>query len=249
MNVQYAVKDNEVYVIEVNPRASRTVPFTSKALGIPLAKIATKVMLGAKLKDLGYTKDFDRDLETFNVKMPVFPFHKFPGVDTLLGPEMKSTGEVMGRAETFPQAYTKALQGAGMRIPTKGRAFLSVHDYDKPAIIDVANTLSFLGFEIEATAGTASFLKKNGVEAKAVAKYGDAEDNCVKLIREGRYQFVINTTKTEKAFHDSFSIRRTALEKKIPYFTLITSARAALRAIKSHQTHQFVLAPLKEDQR
>ncbi len=246
MNVQFAVKDEEIYVLEVNPRASRTVPFVSKATGIPLAKIATQVMLGKKLKELGYKKDFDLKLDTFNVKMPVFPFHKFPNVDVRLGPEMKSTGESMGRSNDFSSAYCKALLGAWIRLPVQGRALISVADEDKNAVIEITNKLISLGFTIEATKGTQLFLQNHGIKSEVVAKAGQAEDDCVKRSAKEHYQFILNTAIEEKAIQDSFSIRRTALEKKIPYCTLITNARAFVRAIDTIKNKKFKLAPLKE---
>jgi carbamoyl-phosphate synthase large subunit len=233
LNVQFAIKDQQIYILEANPRASRTIPFISKAIQKPLPKIATQIILGKKLKDLGFEHDFDLNLKNFNVKMPVFPFDRFIGTDPLLGPEMKSTGEVIGQGENFPQAFAKALEAANINLPKSGVAFLSVHDLDKPAIIDVANALILLGFRLEATEGTAQFLKKNGIPVETVAKYGEGENHCLTKIKNSYYQFIINTTKSEKAFHDSMAIRRTALEKKIPYCTLVTTARAFVRAIQA----------------
>lgn len=246
MNVQFAVRGADVYVLEVNPRASRTVPFISKAIGQPLAKLATQVMLGKKLSQLGHRYDLDYSLTTYNVKMPVFPFHKFPGVDVILGPEMKSTGEVMGRSIYFSVAYAKALLGAGIKIPTKGRALLSIADNDKAKIVELAAKLVALGFEIEATPGTYAHLERYGFPIGRVPKVDQGFPNCVSRIAEGHYQFVINTTNDEKALQDSYSIRRTALEKQIPYCTLITTARAFLIAIQTVQSQSFSLAPIKK---
>ncbi len=249
MNVQYAVKDDEVYILEVNPRGSRTIPYVSKTIGVPLAKLATQIMLGKKLRDMGYTEDFDLGLKKFSVKMPVFPFHKFPGVDVLLGPEMKSTGEVMGVGKNFSTAYAKALLGAQIKIPLKGRALISVADEDKKGLIDIANLLVDLGFSIEATTGTHAYLGKYRIKSELVPKGGHGTGNsskdCVQRAADGHYQLIINTVNDEIAIQDSFSIRRTALDKKIPYCTLITTARAFVRAMTMMKTQKFTLDPLK----
>lgn len=247
INIQFAVQGSNIYVLEVNPRASRTIPFISKAVGAPLAKIATQLMLGKTLAELGYKTDFDLKISTFNVKMPVFPFHKFPGVDVLLGPEMKSTGECMGRADNFPAAYAKALLGAGIVIPKQGRALLSVADTDKPGIIEIATRLIAMGFEIDATAGTYTYLNKYGIRAERVNKVGEGAPDCVSQTKSGRYHLVINTTNDEKAVLDSFAIRRTALEKRIPYCTLLTTARAFVKAIDSVLSYALTLSPLKPE--
>jgi carbamoyl-phosphate synthase large subunit len=245
INIQFAVQGSDIFVLEVNPRASRTVPFISKAVGIPLARVATKLMLGKTLAELGYKTDFDLRLSTYNVKMPVFPFHKFPGVDVLLGPEMRSTGEVMGRADTFPAAYAKALIGAGVAVPKRGRALLSVADSDKTGVLEIATKLIALGFELDATPGTHAYLRRYNIPNEKVLKVGQGFPNCVTNISEGRYQLVINTTNDEKAILDSYSLRRTALEKKIAYCTLLTMARAFLKAIEVVQARTLALSPLK----
>ena len=237
MNVQFAVQGETLYLLEVNPRASRTVPFVAKAVGHPLARIATRVMLGRALKEQGFEKDFDLGLDTFNVKAPVFPFHKFPGVDVLLGPEMKSTGEVMGRAHTFAEAYAKALLAAGTRLPRTGRVFISVRDEDKPAILPMARHLTEIGFEVHSTGGTAEFLMKNDVRVQRINKVSEGSPHCVDAIREGRFAFVINTTADENAVVDSFTIRRAALERRMPYSTVIASARAMLHSIRELTNH------------
>ncbi len=246
MNIQFAIKDNDVYVLEVNPRASRTLPFVSKTVGVPLSKVATKLMLGAKLKDLGFTSDFDYTLTKFSVKMPVFPFHKFPGVDVILGPEMKSTGEVMGRDDNFVSAYAKAILGSNVKIPTSGKALFSIADKDKHGIVDIANRLVALGFQIEATRGTNQYLKQNNIPSSLVAKAGNSEDDCVVRTKRGHYQFIFNTVSDDLSIKDSFTIRRTALEKKIPYCTLNTTARSFVRAINHVKNSKFKLMPLKE---
>jgi carbamoyl-phosphate synthase large subunit len=247
INIQFAVQGSDIFVLEVNPRASRTVPFISKAVGIPLARVATKLMLGKTLADLGFKTDFDLRLSTFNVKMPVFPFHKFPGVDVILGPEMRSTGEVMGRADTFPAAYAKALIGAGVAVPKKGRALLSVADSDKTGMLEIATKLIAMGFEIDATPGTHAYLSRYNIPNERVFKVGQGFPNCVTNIAEGRYQLVINTTNDEKAILDSYSLRRTALERKVAYCTLLTMARAFLKAIEVVQARTLTLSPLKPD--
>ncbi|MEW6055376.1 MAG: carbamoyl-phosphate synthase large subunit [Bdellovibrionota bacterium] len=245
INIQFAVQGADIYVLEVNPRASRTIPFVSKAIGVPLAKVATQIMLGKTLAELGFQNDLDLELRTFNVKMPIFPFHKFPNVDVLLGPEMKSTGESMGRSETFPAAYAKALLGVGIKIPKQGRAFLSVADADKPALLEIARKLVAMGFELDATPGTHAFLREHGIRSDFVAKVGQTSPDCTMQIAAGRYQLVINTTSDEKAILDSYSIRRTALERQIPYCTLITTARAFIKAIDAVRSFNLTLSPLK----
>ena len=177
--------------------------------------------------------------------MPVFPFHKFPGVDVILGPEMKSTGEVMGRSAQFPAAYAKALLGASIKIPTSGRALFSIADSDKPGLLEIATRLLDLRFEIDATPGTHAYLKRYGISTVSVPKYGHGSPNCVDQISAGRYSLIINTTFGEKAILDSYLLRRTALEKRIPYSTLLTTARAFLKAIDEVQSHALTLSPLK----
>jgi carbamoyl-phosphate synthase large subunit len=233
MNVQFAVKDNEVYVLEVNPRASRTVPFVSKATGRALAKIAAKLMVGRTLDELGVQ---DRSLPTHvAVKESVFPFSKFPGVDTILGPEMRSTGEVMGIAMTFPAAFGKSLSASGMALPDRGRAFISVKDEDKPEACHVARRLRNLGFVIVATGGTAQALAEARVPAEPVNKVLEGSPHVVDQIQEGRIQIVINTTQGTKAIADSYSIRRNALLANIPYFTTMSAALAAVDALEFSQ--------------
>ena len=171
MNTQFAIKDDTIYVLEVNPRASRTVPYLSKATGVPLAKVAARVMVGRTLAQLGLTEDLE--VSGFFVKTPVFPFVRFPGVDTILGPEMKSTGEVMGGASTFGTAFAKAQIGAGMQLPTEGTAFISVNNHDKPAVVQIARDLRGLGFHLVATRGTANYLRAHGIDAEIVFKVNE----------------------------------------------------------------------------
>ncbi|MGE4108844.1 MAG: carbamoyl-phosphate synthase large subunit [Bacteriovoracia bacterium] len=244
INVQYAVQGENIYLLEVNPRASRTVPFISKATGIPLAKLAAEVILGKSLKELGIQKDLDLTLETFNVKAPVFPFHKFPDVDVLLGPEMKSTGEVMGRGHTFAAAYSKAMTAAGMTLPGRGTVFLSVRNEDKAEILPIAQSLKELGFDLAATHGTAAFLNGYDLKVVGVNKVAQGSPHCVEAIQAGKFALVLNTTSNERAIHDSFSIRRAALERKVPYCTVLSAARAIVDAIREERRGALEVIPL-----
>jgi len=231
MNVQYAVKGSEVYVIEVNPRASRTIPFVSKTIGVPLARLATSIMVGKTLTELGFTEEVHPAYTT--VKEAVFPFIKFPGVDTLLGPEMKSTGEVMGIGPDFGSAFVKAQFAAGNNIVLKGLVFISVKDDDKEAILPLARALLDFGFEILATSGTADFLNKNNVRTAQVYKVAEGRPNIVDRIKSREVDMVFNTTFGADSVRDSYSIRRTTLDFGIPYFTTVAAARAAVLAIKT----------------
>jgi carbamoyl-phosphate synthase large subunit len=244
LNLQFAIQGDRVFLLEVNPRASRTVPFVSKAVGKPLAKLAVHVMLGKTLNELGIYEDFDLHLTTYNVKAPVFPFHKFPGVDVLLGPEMKSTGEVMGRGKSFAGAYAKALLAAGMRLPNEGDAFLSVKDIDKAELLPVARHLKELGFRLWATSGTAKFLNNYNLEVKQINKVLQGSPHCVEAISSNRFALVINTVSDEKAIHDSFTIRRAALERKIPYTTVLSAARMMVEAIREQRNGPLEILPL-----
>ena len=249
MNAQFAVLGDEIYLIEVNPRASRTAPFVSKAVGTPIIKIAVELMLGRKLADMGFTGDFDRDLHTFNVKAPVFPFNKFPNVDPVLGPEMKSTGEVMGRSRSFAIAYHKALEGAGTRLPHKGSVFLSVRDDDKAEALSMAEQFANLGFKIVATRGTAKFLNENGLKAESVHKLSEGSPNCVEAIKKGEYHLLINTVSDDITVNDGFEIRRAALERKVPYATVLSSAWAMLLAIEKIKEERIEIMPLTSENR
>ena len=244
MNVQYAVKDNQLYVIEVNPRASRTVPFVSKATGIPLAKLATKVMTGRKLRDLGLTED--PVVEHISVKESVFPFMKFPGVDTLLGPEMKSTGEVMGIDTSFGMAFAKSQFAAGQHLPLSGVVFMSIRDRDKEACVEIAQSLKASGFDIIATRGTWEYLKQHGVENRRVFKVSQGRPNVVDLMKNGEIALVINTPSGKSTVSDSYQLRRTALEYEIPYFTTIAGARAAAKAISALISRKLDVKPVQE---
>jgi len=229
MNVQFAIQKGEIYILEVNPRASRTIPFVSKAIGVPLAKLAAKVMAGRKLEDLGFTEDVTP--LHISVKESVFPFIKFPDVDTILGPEMKSTGEVMGIDTNFGKAFAKAQIAAGMMLPRAGKAFISVRDEDKNGVLPAARMLHEAGFNIVATGGTAEFLTRNAIPAETVLKINEGRPHVADLIKNGEIALVINTPLGAQSKADSFYIRRTALVYNIPYFTTLAAARAVAHAI------------------
>jgi carbamoyl-phosphate synthase large subunit len=231
MNVQYAIKDGEIHVLEVNPRASRTVPFVAKVIGIPVAKIAARVMAGESLASfkLGPARP-----EHVGVKEAVFPFARFPGVDTVLGPEMKSTGEVMGLDVSFPIAFAKSQIGGGARLPREGTVFVSVRDQDKPRILEAVRLLAELGFKVIATSGTQRFLADKGVAAERVFKVLEGRPHIVDAIKNGEVQLVFNTTEGAQALADSRSLRRAALLHKVPYYTTLSGALAAAQGIKAY---------------
>ncbi|MBS1958086.1 MAG: carbamoyl-phosphate synthase large subunit [Bdellovibrionales bacterium] len=249
MNAQFAIQGDDIYLIEVNPRASRSAPFVSKAVGTPIIKIATAIMVGKTLKELGYTMDFDQGLTTYNVKAPVFPFHKFPGVDPVLGPEMKSTGEVMGRSKNFAMAYHKALEAAGVKLPRKGKIFISVRNEDKAEALSIAEQFINIGFTIVATGGTYKFMSENGLACERVNKVSEGGPHCVDGIRSGSYGLIINIASDDNAVQkDGYQIRRAALERKIPYSTVLSSAWAMLVAIeKDLKTAVPELTPLTNE--
>lgn len=244
INVQFAVLNDELYILEVNPRASRTIPFVSKAIGVPLAKLATKIMVGKSLKELGLTKEIVPPYTC--VKEAVFPFIKFPGVDTLLGPEMKSTGEVMGVDETFGRAFAKSQIGAGNSLPLKGKVFISVRDEDKEAIVGVARELVKAGFTIVATKGTARYLEERLIPAEPVNKVAEGRPHIVDHIKNGEIAMVINTPLGPISHRDSYSIRRTALVYNVPYFTTVAGAKAAAKAIQSLLKEDLDVRPIQE---
>ena len=229
MNVQFAIQNEEIFVLEVNPRASRTVPFVSKAIGRSLAKIAAKVMAGKTLKSLNLTKEIEPKF--FSVKEAVFPFIKFPGVDTILGPEMKSTGEVMGVGKTFVEAYIKSQLGASTSLPKSGKAFISVRKEDHQNVIDIAKSLNDLGFKLVATKGTAKILKENNMDVISVNKVAEGRPHIVDMIKNDEIDFIVNITEDKKAIADSYEIRRNALQNKITYYTTLFGARAACKAM------------------
>ena len=244
MNVQFAVKDGEVFILEVNPRASRTVPFVSKATGAPLAKIAARVMVGQSLVDLGFTEEIIP--AHISVKEAVFPFSKFPGVDTILGPEMKSTGEVMGIGTSFGAAFAKAQIAAGNRLPTAGAVFVSVRDEDKQAVLPTAARLARAGFKLVATSGTAAFLSENGLQVEVINKVAAGSPHVVDAVRGGEIAMVINTPEGVGANLDSFAIRRGALDCHVPYFTTIAGAAAAAEGVELLQREALDVCALQE---
>jgi carbamoyl-phosphate synthase large subunit len=229
--VQYALKGDDIYVLEVNPRASRTVPFVAKVIGVPVAKIAARVMAGESLASFGLKAE---PLRHVAVKEAVFPFNRFPGVDTVLGPEMKSTGEVIGLARSFETAFAKSQLGAGSRLPTGGTVFISVRDSDKPRILDTAQLLDRLGFKVVATGGTQRYLAEHGLSAEKINKVLEGRPHIVDAIKNGDIQLVLNTTEGAKALEDSRSLRREALLHKVPYYTTLSGAVAAAQGIRAH---------------
>jgi carbamoyl-phosphate synthase large subunit len=243
MNVQYAIKDDALYIIEVNPRASRTIPFVSKASGVPLAKLATKVMLGRSLADLGLTTELVP--VHISVKEAVLPFDRFPHVDTLLGPEMKSTGEVMGIDTDFGAAYAKAQLGAGQNLPVEGCVFISVGDRDKAAILDVARRFHELGFTILATGGTSRFLADKGVATQEINKVSQGRPHVVDAIKNNEIQLVINTGSGDTSRRDGFAIRQTALKFKIPYTTTAAGAMAMSRGVAALRQNPLSVKPIQ----
>jgi carbamoyl-phosphate synthase large subunit len=244
MNTQFAIKDDVVYVLEVNPRASRTVPYLSKATGVPLAKVAARLMIGRTLAQLGLTSDLD--VGGFFVKSPVFPFVRFPGVDTILGPEMKSTGEVMGGAQTFGHAFAKASIAAGIVLPHGGTAFISVNNHDKPAVVQIARDLVEMGFAIVATRGTANYLRAHGIAAAIVFKVNEGRPHVGDEILNNRVQLVINTPLGRESFFDDRTVRRIAMMHGVPCITTLTGAAAAVNAIRALRTEGLTVRALQE---
>jgi carbamoyl-phosphate synthase large subunit len=246
INIQFAVKNGDVYVLEVNPRASRTVPFVSKAIGVPLAKLAARVMAGKTLQEVGFTKE--REINHIALKEAVFPFIKFPGVDTILGPEMKSTGEVMGIDLTFGRAFAKAQLSVGPAgsLPTGGTVFISVKDKDKPAAMQLAKALHELGFNVLATRGTADAIRSSGIPVKVVLKVHEGQPHVVDYIKNGAVQLLINTTMGKHTIRDSYDIRRAALVYNIPYCTTIPGAFAATHGIKALLDGPLAINSLQE---
>jgi len=250
MNVQYAIQNGTVYVLEVNPRASRTVPYVSKATGVPLAKIAVGLMLGKRLKDFAHSTGGRVSgclaVPQFFVKSPVFPFNKFPGVDPALGPEMRSTGEVMGVGESFGEAFAKAQLSAGTPLPDKGCVFISVNDRDKPEAVELARSLAWLGFQLVATRGTATALAAAGLRSKPVLKVNEGRPNAVDLLKTGAIQLVIYTAAGAHSFSDEKAIRRTAVTYRIPCITTLSGAKAAAEAVSSRRRSPIRVWSLQE---
>jgi carbamoyl-phosphate synthase large subunit len=254
VNLQLAIQrdakgKDHVYVIEVNPRASRTVPYVSKATGIPLAKIAARLMTGRKLRELLPAElASGKDLGTgphFFVKSPVFPWSKFGGVDTVLGPEMKSTGEVMGVASNFGEAYAKAQLAAGQLLPTSGTVFFSVKDTDKPAAVELARRYVQLGFKLVATEGTANVFENAGLVVERVFKVNEGRPNAVDLIKSDRVQLIVNTPRGQDTVFDEKAIRRASVLARIPTITTLSAAQAAADGIASRQKHQTTVHALQ----
>jgi carbamoyl-phosphate synthase large subunit len=231
MNIQYAIKNDLIYILEVNPRASRTIPFISKATGIPWAKVAAKVMAGKTLQELGIKREME--IRHIAVKESVFPFKRFYGVDTVLGPEMKSTGEVMGIDTDFGVAFAKSQISAGTLIPSKGRVFISVMNKDKRPIVFVAKKLADLGFELVATRGTAKVLSNNGIPVQTVFKVGEGRPDIVDRMKNGEIQLVINTPSGKKPKVDEVAIRSQAVAHNIPIITTLSGAEAVVNGIES----------------
>jgi len=246
MNVQYAIKDDKLYVLEVNPRASRTVPFVSKAIGVPLANLATKVMLGRTLKELQFTSEIIPSHVA--VKESVFPFSRFSGVDVILGPEMKSTGEVMGIDKDFGRAFLKSQIAAGQKLPKKGNVFISVCDKDKHAVVSTAKKIVEMGFTIYATSGTAAVLQKNSINVKVLPKIAEGRPNILDLMKDGKIQLVINTPSGRIPRQDETQIRSQVVTYAIPYTTTISGAHATVNGIEILMKKKLEVCSLQEYQ-
>jgi carbamoyl-phosphate synthase large subunit len=243
MNVQYAIKDGDIYVLEVNPRASRTVPFVAKVIGEPIAKIAARIMAGESLASFGLVP---KDLPHIGVKEAVFPFARFPGVDVLLGPEMRSTGEVIGLDRSFGVAFAKSQLGSGTEVPRTGTVFVSVRDTDKARILPAVKMLAEFGFKIVATGGTQRFLEDNSVESTRINKVLEGRPHIVDAIKNGDVQIVFNTTEGAGALSDSRSLRRAALLHKVPYYTTLAGAMAAAEGIKAYRGGDLEVRALQD---
>jgi carbamoyl-phosphate synthase large subunit len=236
MNTQFAIQGETVYVLEVNPRASRTVPFVAKATGVPLAKIAARCMVGRTLAEQGATREVVPSY--WSVKEAIFPFLKFQNVDPILGPEMRSTGEVMGVGASFGEAFAKAHEAANIRAPKVGKAFISVRDADKERVLPVAKELLRRGFTLVATGGTAAFLNRHGVPCERINKVLEGRPHIVDLIKNGEIVFIVNTTEGKAATADSFSIRREALQNRVTYTTTVAGARALVHSLDFRDSPQ-----------
>jgi carbamoyl-phosphate synthase large subunit len=235
MNTQFAIQGDNIYILEVNPRASRTVPYVSKSIGVPLAKVAASCMAGKSLAEQGVTKEVVPDY--YSVKEAVFPFIKFQGVDPILGPEMKSTGEVMGVGRSFGEAFAKSQLAASVVLPTGGKAFISVREVDKKAVIATAKDLAALGFELLATRGTQSVLQEAGVACESVNKVAEGQPHIVDMIKNDEINLIVNTTEGRQSVADSREIRRAALQHQVNYTTTLAAARATVQALGSKDTH------------
>jgi carbamoyl-phosphate synthase large subunit len=231
INIQFAIAEGKLYVLEVNPRASRTVPFLAKATGLPLAKIATRLMMGNSLKSMGLSADLEVD--RFYVKTPVFPFAKFPGSDPIASVEMRSTGEVMGSADSMGMAFFKAQLAAGISLPKAGKALITVNDRDHDNVVPIAKRLSDAGFMLCATRGTALTLRASNLRVEEVQKHGEGEPDCVDAIRQGEIDLIINTPLGGESHRDGVALRQMALEKEVPFITTLSGAEAAVDAIEA----------------
>jgi carbamoyl-phosphate synthase large subunit len=245
MNVQYAIQNGKVYVLEVNPRASRTVPYVSKATGVALPKIAVGLMLGKKIRDFTDATGV-LPVPQYFVKSPVFPFNKFPGVDPALGPEMRSTGEVMGVGANFGEAFAKAQIGAGTPLPETGTVFISVNDHHKPEAVAVARKFAELGFQLVATRGTSAVLRAAGLACKVVFKVNEGRPNAVDLLKAGSIQLAVYTTAGAPAFFDEKAIRRSAVTHRVPCITTMSGARAAAEAMAARRRDPIRVWSLQE---
>jgi len=244
INIQFAIKDDTVYVLEVNPRASRTVPFLSKATGVPLAKLAAKIMVDKTLEELGFTKE--KVVKHFAVKESVLPFSRFSGVDIILGPEMKSTGEVMGIDSTFGIAFYKSQVAAGQMLPNEGKVFISVRNKDKREIVFIAKKLNDMGFEIVATRGTCKVLNSNNIKASVIGKIADGDKDVLDFIRKGLIKLVINTPSGKKGRYDNKPIRSLAVMHGIPCITTIQGAQAAVNGMESVFKKDYKVKSIQE---
>ncbi|HBH32260.1 MAG TPA: carbamoyl phosphate synthase large subunit, partial [Desulfofustis sp.] len=244
MNVQFGVQGDNLFVLEVNPRASRTVPFVSKATGVPLAKLATKVMMGSSLADLGLTSEVE--IPHWAVKEAVFPFNRFEGVDTLLGPEMKSTGEVMGIDDNLGHAIAKAHLAVDFTLPTAGNVFISVRDGDKAAIIGVARALEELGFTVFATAGTAHALREEGITCTPINKISEGRPHILDKILDKEIAWIVNTSHGKRTTEDSYTIRRAAIDLHIPYTTTANGAQAMVIGMRAIKERELRVTPVQK---
>jgi carbamoyl-phosphate synthase large subunit len=235
MNTQFAIQGDNIYILEVNPRASRTVPYVSKSIGVPLAKVAASCMAGKSLVEQGVTEEVVPNY--YSVKEAVFPFIKFQGVDPILGPEMKSTGEVMGVGRSFGEAFAKSQLGASVVLPTGGKAFISVREVDKGAVVAIAKDLATLGYELLATRGTQAVLEKAGVSCEIVNKVAEGQPHIVDMIKSDEIDLIVNTTEGRQSVADSREIRRAALQHQVNYTTTLAAARATVQALNSEDTH------------
>jgi carbamoyl-phosphate synthase large subunit len=244
INVQYAIRDGVVYVLEVNPRASRTIPFVSKAVGVPLASVAARVMLGETLEEIGYTAEIVPPF--VSVKEAVFPFNKFREFDPVLGPEMRSTGEVMGISETFGPAFLKSQLAADNKLPAEGAIFVTVNDRDKENVVPLVRRFHEMGFQLYATAGTARFLEEQGVPVRPVLKVHEGRPNGIDLVVNGDVQLLINTPMGKHAQADDYKLRQAAIARRVAYTTTLSAARAACDAVEALRTRPAEVRPLQE---